>query len=140
LKILTVCEGGTCRSVTIACLLRYHFRGDHDVIPMSLAKTSEDTRRMLYHWADHVHTVDAEIHDEVCSQVTGFTYASNYPFSVPVVSLIPIGRDMWGRSMHPDLVPIVHDLLIKAGYEPRKTADEIIERSQKYSKRRRGEA
>jgi len=53
------------------------------------------------------------------------------------VTLIPIGRDLWGRSMHPDLVPIAYGLLVAAGFQPRQTVEQIAERSTKYSRRRR---
>lgn len=133
-KILCVCEGGNCRSVTMATLLKYYFRGHFDVLAMSLAKNSIPTKLMLYHWADLVLTVAEDIDAEVREEARVV-----YGMPTDRIRLIPIGRDMWGKSMHPEFVPVVHKLLVESGFEPTKSAEEIVARSTKFSARRRGE-
>lgn len=54
MKILTVCDHGNNRSVTLAHLLKYW---DNDVIAIGV-NSSERTLEMLYDWADYIITTD----------------------------------------------------------------------------------
>lgn len=56
-KIVTVCDLGINRSVTLASLLKY--RG-HDVLSVGLSNNSPATLRMLFDWADVIITTDLE--------------------------------------------------------------------------------
>jgi hypothetical protein len=51
MKILTVCNEGNNRSVQFSHLLKYW---NHDVIPIGLDNTSEETLNMLFNWADYI--------------------------------------------------------------------------------------
>jgi hypothetical protein len=133
MRILCVCEGGNCRSVTLATLLKYAFKGNHDALAMSHAKNTVSTRMMLYKWADQILTVDEEIDEAVRHEIVALVV-------FPPVTLLPIGPDKWGHSMDSLLVPIAHMLLCAAGYEPKETAEQAVERGNKYVRRREATA
>lgn len=143
MKILTVCAGGNCRSVTLATMLKYGFKGEHDVLACAFEKNSETTLLMLCEWADLILTVDEEIHEGVCLLLDkgrrGARMLHSRTSDLAVgrnTVLIPIGRDEWGMSMHPDLVTKAWPLLIAAGFEPSRTLEVQLARTTKYSMRR----
>ncbi len=51
MKILAVCEQGNNRSVQLAHRLKYW---GHDVLPVGLATTTDETMTMLFNWADYI--------------------------------------------------------------------------------------
>lgn len=128
MKILTVCAGGVCRSVTLAAMLKYGFKGNHDVLAASAEKNMPPTLQMLFQWSQLILTVDEEVHAAVLEMHPTRHHDK--------IKLIPIGQDKWGMSMHPGLVTLAWPLLIEAGFEPRRTLEEQLGRSTKYSLRR----
>lgn len=52
MKILCICDGGNSRSVGAAYLLKEEER--HEAIAIGLARTTRETRKMLYEWADRI--------------------------------------------------------------------------------------
>jgi len=130
MRILCCCEGGNCRSVTLATLLKYYFRpaDGHDAMALSLGKNSPETQRMMFEWAEVILVVqDAMVTD----------VPEEYRHKV---SVIPVGRDRWGLSMHPLFVPLAIQLLTEAGFEPKEGAVEKALATQgKFVRRRREE-
>jgi hypothetical protein len=124
MKILCCCEGGNTRSVTLATLLKYRFRdpsrsAGYDVLTCSLGKNDSETLDMLFEWADRILVVEPDMVKEIPEKHHVAT------------RVIPLGRDIWGMSMHPELVPLAHALLVGAGFEPKQTVDEILARARK---------
>lgn len=63
MKILCVCEGGNSRSVTLALLLK---DGLHqDALSMGIRRNSEETKNMLYEWADKIILVAGKCESEI---------------------------------------------------------------------------
>ena len=50
-RIVTMCQGGHVRSVALKYLLRYKF-GGHDVIACGYEGNTDETRSMVFGWAD----------------------------------------------------------------------------------------
>lgn len=114
----------------MATLLKYYFRptDGHDALAVSLGKNSVETKIMLFEWADRI-----LVADEV--------FVADIPLSYRwKTTVVPIGRDMWGHSMHPELIPVVVPLLEAAGFEPKANAVvKAITKQGKFDRRRRGE-
>jgi hypothetical protein len=127
MKILTVCEGGNVRSVTLGCLLKYYFRGNHEVIAASASKLKSPTLQMLVDWADTVLVVDLDI-EEMLGRKIDHGHGK--------IKLAHLGPDIWGMSMHPDLTPRAHAVLVELGYDPRKDEAEIVARTKRYEDKR----
>lgn len=63
MKILCICEGGNSRSATLAFLLK---DGLHqDALAMGMGRASDETKNMLYKWADVIILVAGEFKDEI---------------------------------------------------------------------------
>jgi len=90
-KIVTVCEGGAVRSVTLAFVLRYSYKVD--AIPVSY-RTSKKTLSMLFEWADKIIVVQEGMKDKIPVQF------------LEKVVVLEIGPDRWGRSLHPELMQL----------------------------------
>lgn len=105
---------------------------------MSWAKQSDDTKRMLYSWANRIIVVDKWLEEEVLNELEKWPVGKN----ADDVVLIPIGQDKWGQSMHPDLVPLATKLLNDAGFHSHKSFEAIMakyaEKAAKYEQRRTG--
>lgn len=96
MKILTVCDQGNNRSVTLGHQLKYM---GNDVIPVGLETNSTDTLNMLYQWADRIITTE---------RVQNHTIPQQYQ---PKVRLWEIGPDIYKRPFNPDLLAIVRQLI-----------------------------
>lgn len=57
MKILTVCHGGNSRSVAMAYMLKVQ---GHDALACGVGPNSEETKRVLYNWADLIVLMSAE--------------------------------------------------------------------------------
>jgi predicted protein tyrosine phosphatase len=124
-RILTICQGGSCRSVTLATLLKYYC-GGHDALAGSLAKNSADTLRMLYNWADLVFVVEPKMVPMLEERI-------GKPAEAGVIDL---GPDRWGMSMHPDLIARAVPLLAAAGFPADRSFEKIVAYGGKYNLRR----
>ncbi len=51
-KIVTICRGGNVRSVGAKYIL--HYKYGHDVIACGYESNTQETREMLYDWADYI--------------------------------------------------------------------------------------
>lgn len=125
MKVLCCCASGNTRSVTLATLLKYYARPQHDALACSVEKNSSETLEMLYGWADRILTVDPEIYGEIPEQHRAKT------------DLLMIGQDKWGMSMHPDLIPLAKQWLESAGFKLREdTVEYAAQKGTKYALRR----
>lgn len=92
MAILTVCQRGNVRSVTLAIILK-DFIGLSDVIAIGVETTTPDKRKQLEDWADEI-LIAGDVD-------TSMTDIKDNP---KTVVLAEIGRDVWGQPMHPELV------------------------------------
>ena len=112
MKILTVCERGNVRSVTVASILK-DFYGLQDVLAMGVGVTTDETRHMLTEWADYILIVGQSELMEV------FKGHDN-------VYHLDVGYDSWLRPMHPDLVEYVLDELSELDFLPIRAAHDVM--------------
>lgn len=96
-RILTVCQGGNVRSVTLRFLLNYKY--GFDALACGWEPNTDDTRRMLYEWADVIIVCEASFAELLPLDVRG------------KVNVFEIGPDVWGMSLHPELVEICDNLI-----------------------------
>ena len=140
MKILTLCAGGNARSVTLATIIKYRCRGKYDVLAASIEKNTDETLMMLFKWADKVLVADTDLWNELIQRFVDITrYNIKYPYTrlVDKLVLADLGKDMWGMSMHPDLIPLACKVLSDLGFELKASAEEIIQHREKYDKRRK---
>ena len=126
-KVLCLCKGGVCRSVTLAALLKYWWPGNMDVLAASLEKNSASTLDMLYKWADTIVVADESLLLEVPTEYAG-----------QQLLLANLGEDRWGMSMHPDLIPVAWAELRRLFGPPKgeATLEKVFQKSEKYVRRR----
>jgi predicted protein tyrosine phosphatase len=90
MKILTICSAGAVRSVGMAYLLKEMY--GHDAIPVGHDLNSQQTIDMLADWADLIIVMQPQ-------------YAAGLPMrDAHKIIKIDIGPDIWGNSLHPDLL------------------------------------
>ena len=63
MKILCLCERGNSRSVALAWLLKDGM--GFDALAIGMRAASEETKNMLYQWADKIILVDKDFEDEI---------------------------------------------------------------------------
>lgn len=131
-RILCACAGGNCRSVTLATLLKYNFRPSEgaDALAVALEKNSEYTISVLLDWAEQIIVVDEETETLMKQMMADHHVAKKEVLNAN------IGQDKWGMSMHPALVPIAYEALVRLGFEPRQPLEDVLKRGSKYSLRR----
>lgn len=91
LKILTVCEHGNVRSVAMAYLIKVVYHHRHEVIPIGIKDISDNTRQMLFDWADKIIFMDQTL--------------------VPIplhendkLYLVDVGKDVWNNPQAQELL------------------------------------
>lgn len=97
MKILAVCQGGNVRSVTLAYILKYE-RG-LDALACGWEPNTEETKDMLYNWADRIVVMQTEFKDKIPEQ-----------YRDKVVTC-DVGPDRWGRSLDSDLGNVIRERL-----------------------------
>lgn len=98
MKILCICEHGNVRSVALAYLLKTIY--GYDVLNCGLRENSEDTRKMLYEWADKIIALDKDI----------FIFVDRESEHLNKLYLLDVGKDIWFNPRDPELQ---HKLLKK---------------------------
>lgn len=96
-RVLAVCQGGHVRSVTLRYLLNYKYGGD--CLACGWEPNTDDTKRMLYEWADVI----------VCMEESFLEMLPDYARAKACV--LDVGPDVWGLSLHPDLIERIDGLL-----------------------------
>ena len=86
MKILTVCEHGNVRSVACAYLIKSIYK--HDTLACGVKETSEETKKMLYDWADKVILMDKSL-------LLEFGYLDREKNKL---SILDVGKDVWHNS------------------------------------------
>lgn len=89
--ILTVCQRGNVRSVTLATILKDYY-GMQDVIPIGYETTSAALKELLYEASDSILITHPEMVQYVGEKYRYKVYSIN------------VGKDIWGKAMHPELV------------------------------------
>jgi hypothetical protein len=110
-------------------MLKYHY-GKHDAVAASIEANSPETLQMLADWANLI---------LICGEeylVRKFNEKVTATWQEPKVKQVNIGKDMWGMSCHPDLIPIVCKELEKLGFMTEKQLQDILDRQGKYERRR----
>lgn len=114
-KIVTVCQGGNVRSVGLKFLLTYGDLGiSHDVIACGWESNTEETRDMLFSWADYIIILESKFEQYTPEKHKNKEDGSRKLFCYDV------GPDNYGYAFHPDLqkklrgMVVSHGLLLKA--------------------------
>lgn len=93
MKFLTVCEGGVCRSVSLASILRWEF--GQDAVPLSGSKSGQPVLDMLSQWSDYIVIMWTPAAERILKR-----YAYKIRF-------FDIGPDVWMNPLHKDLMNLV---------------------------------
>lgn len=97
MKILTMCQVGTSRSVALGYVLKYKF--GIDTIACGWGANSPETINMLCKWADRIIVVQ--------SQFVQYLPAEFHT----KVSVYDVGEDRWSSSTHPELLKIFEGMV-----------------------------
>lgn len=89
-KILCICERGNSRSVALAYLLKDGL--NQDAIAMGIHTAGDDTKEMLYQWAESIILVDKRLEEEIPEQ---------YHHKMVIWD---VGPDRYFLGFHPDLL------------------------------------
>ena len=99
MKILTVCNGGNCRSVTLASMIKQE---GVEAISIGVRTSTKETVKLLADWADKIIVVaDGHVMKRFPN---GYAYKLIY---------MDIGEDKWEQPMHPELVKLIKKALKK---------------------------
>lgn len=89
MRILCVCHAGTVRSGAMAFYLKHC---GHDALALSSKYNSEETKHLLYEWAEKILVMDYTLI---------FTIPQEYQLKVINTN---VGNDVWQNPLHPDLL------------------------------------
>lgn len=101
MKILTVCERGNSRSVALAWILKDHM--NLNAIAMGIRAADEETKEMLYKWADKIILVAGDFKDEIPEEFRG------------KLKVWDVGPDRFFRGFEPELLQTYADFINKDG-------------------------
>lgn len=90
-KIVTMCRQGLVRSVALADVLKLHFQ-PVDVIPIGHFGNTQETRRMLFDWCDHIIIMEDHYKKHVWPEYHHKLYVCE------------VGPDTYGHSRNKDLI------------------------------------
>jgi len=94
-----MCQGGNCRSVGLAFVLKYSY--GHDAIACGWERNDFDTIEMLSEWADRIFIVQSE-------------FLAHVPIGfIDKVTVYELGPDVWFNSLHQDLLNKCNELIMK---------------------------
>lgn len=88
-RFLTVCEGGNCRSVSLAMMLKATKK--YDAIACSWKDISETTFDMLAAWAHRIIVMEGYMLDKIPERHRD------------KVMVLDVGEDRWCNPFHPEL-------------------------------------
>jgi len=94
MKIVTTCQGGHVRSVALKYLLTYKY--GHEVLACGWESNKEDTRNMLYEWADVIVIMQAEMEKYVDPK-------HHNDGERRKLYCYDVGEDVYGNPFHPTL-------------------------------------
>lgn len=93
MKILCLCNGGICRSVSMAGVLKYEYQ--KDALAASLDKNTPETLHLLMTWAERIVVMER-----------GLVQLVPEPHH-PKLILVNVGHDRWENPMDDDLLRII---------------------------------
>ena len=93
-KILCICQRGNSRSVALAYLFKDVF--NQDAIAIGCDTAEEDTRQMLYKWAECILVVDSKLKDIVHDELPE-RYEEKF-------AIWDVGPDRYFLGFHPELL------------------------------------
>lgn len=88
MKVLTICERGNSRSVCLAHILKDI---GHDALAMGILSASEETKEMLFEWAEKIILVDKRFEDKIPEKYKG------------KLVIYDVGPDRYFMGHHPEL-------------------------------------
>ena len=107
LKVVTMCQGGHVRSVGLKYLLRYKY--GHDVIACGWEGNTEETRDLLFSWADYIVVMQASMVQHVPTKHHQRDDQSRKLFCYDV------GEDRYGNPFHPELQSALKGMIERHG-------------------------
>ena len=109
-KILTMCAGGNVRSVGLRYLL--HYKYNHEVLACGQDANSQETREMLYKWADYIIVMSEEYKKFVPEE---YHYKEIKGGIERRVFVYEVGPDRFGYAFHPELLSLCDNLIVQHG-------------------------
>lgn len=106
-KIVTLCRGGQVRSVGLKYIL--HYKYGHDVIACGWESNSEETRNMLYKWADYIIIMQPQFEQYVPEKY------KQQDSGARKLICYDVGEDRYGYAFHPELQKALDWSIIKHG-------------------------
>lgn len=97
MKMVCMCQGGNSRSVACAFLMKYEY--GHDALSLSWQANSDETKNMLFDWADAIIVMTEDF-----TQYVPTKYWAK-------LAVVDVGDDIWGNGLHPDLLNKIRGLL-----------------------------
>jgi hypothetical protein len=97
MKILTICRAGAVRSMALAIYLK-QVKQMFDVIPIGIEEASEETRQMLYLWADRILVVEEQFMSRIPQE---YQHKTKY---------FPIGADIYGNPCNENLKALINKI------------------------------
>ena len=110
MKVLCMCQGGNTRSVSLKFLLKIRY--DIDALACGWEYNTEETRRMLYQWADRI----IVLHDDFAEHVPDEFHRTSD--GTRKLHQFHVGDDIWtgaGGAFHPDLLQKLTVMLNERG-------------------------
>ena len=101
MKILCVCSRGNSRSVALAWILKDHLH--LDALAMGIDTNSEETKNVLYDWADRIILVDKIFEERIPKE-----YKTK-------LKIFDVGGDRFFRGFEPELLQIYINYINKEG-------------------------
>ena len=92
MNILCVCQRGNSRSVALAYIFKDVY--GQDALAMGISAASDDTKSMLYEWADIIILVDQKYEDEIPAE-----YKKK-------LQIWDVGSDKYFLGFHPELLEL----------------------------------
>ena len=99
MKIVTLCQGGNSRSVALGFVLKYYY--GQDVLACSWEKNTEETKSMLFAWADRILIMETSFLQYVPTEFQ------------KKVGIYDVGPDIWCNGLHPQLIEIVNKMVLE---------------------------
>lgn len=100
-KILTLCAGGNVRSV--GCRYLLHYKYGHEVLACGQDANTQETREMLYKWAEYIIVMSEEYRKFVPAEYDSKTF------------IYEVGPDVFGYAFHPELLDKCNELIVQHG-------------------------
>lgn len=109
MKILTMCRGGHVRSVGLKYRLHYLVEEGHDVLACGWESNSQETREMLYDWADYIIVMSKEMAQYVSEKW------HNKPDGTRKLFCYDVGEDRFMNPFHPELQKMLEGMVNSHG-------------------------